>query len=867
MSYRCTNCSLTIYLSSGSSRLPAMKFKKQQPREGDPSIQLEIFEDPNGGNGNLVNYLGSTFFEPQINTDPVRVPSDINPSGRNGNKANTDSTFQAPEKKLTLFALHLAILEKAASGLGTLAFIWATVVLLGGFAVLLEDIDFWFVTIILLIEGTRIFSRSHELEWQHQATWTLAAGGRYSFRALRSSSRFLFRAIKAIFHPFSIVRPQGDSSPRPKGSNQTMRETQKQVLRSMTQRTWYAPNVPLLPHAGWVFLSKNISMILIWLQLLSATACVVLSLMRLIEQDYGEVGQEMDKRNRRPALNIFYGLALAEALMFLMEKTYWHWKVSYGKLLKQVSRECELEPSGIISIKRFFYDAYSKCISGSIFDGLKMDLVTFAKELLDSDYQDEQLIGVQMLQKFVKSNHFTSETLRKIGTSTWVIERLIEMLNWKNPAEEEIRRCAAEIVSKLAGKKQNALRVAGIPGAMESISSLLHTSNSYNAKPHEIYQRSIISDPTNYDFLAFNLLGLLILKKLAHDHDNCGKIGNARGLLPKVIDFTNASQSLLRNDLASESQIKAVKRSLQLVRMLVSTTGNTGKMLRQEISEIVFTVSNIREILQYGENHMVLQKLGIEILTSLAMDETAREQIGSTGGIIKLLLFIFFRPGFTENEHSVSDEAGEALAMLALESRRNCERILKEQRILERLISALNNPVLQINAARIFRNLCAYSGIECADSLRGVTAALPTVLKAIMYEKDKLLEVSIGLATQICKFMGPTEYAVELERAGIKETDLVEKLVQILREHSYPEIKVPRIRRFVIEQAIWLMKSHRNYIQLFKNLEMEKLLESVAETTSELECFHVFSGSVGLSKHRRSLSSVVDTAIELMSNG
>lgn len=136
-----------------------------------------------------------------------------------------------------------------------------------------------------------------------------------------------------------------------------------------------------------------------------------------------------------------------------------------------------------------------------------------------------------------------------------------------------------------------------------------------------------------------------------------------------------------------------------------------------------------------------------------------------------------------------------------------------------------------------------------------------------MHEKEKLLEVSIGLATQICKFLGPTDFAEELEQAGIKETELVEKLVQILKEYSYPEIKVPRIRRFVIEQAIWMMKSHRNYIQLFNDLEMDKLLENVAETTSDLECFHVFSGSVGLSKHRRSLSSVVDTAIELMTNG
>lgn len=76
-----------------------------------------------------------------------------------------------PEKELTLCALQLAVLEKAASGLGTLGFVWATVVLLGGFAITLQWKDFGFVTVTLLIEGTRIFGRSHELELRRQATW------------------------------------------------------------------------------------------------------------------------------------------------------------------------------------------------------------------------------------------------------------------------------------------------------------------------------------------------------------------------------------------------------------------------------------------------------------------------------------------------------------------------------------------------------------------------------------------------------------------------------------------------------------------------------------------------------------------------
>ena len=119
-------------------------------------IHLHI---PESNAGPSATGISPNIFEPQ--------------STEKRDSSNTDSIpparppAQAPEKKLTLFALRLAVLEKAATGLGTLGFIWATVVLLGGFAIAIETSDFWFITIILLIEGTRIFSRSHELEWQH----------------------------------------------------------------------------------------------------------------------------------------------------------------------------------------------------------------------------------------------------------------------------------------------------------------------------------------------------------------------------------------------------------------------------------------------------------------------------------------------------------------------------------------------------------------------------------------------------------------------------------------------------------------------------------------------------------------------------
>ncbi|CAL9107900.1 unnamed protein product [Musa textilis] len=309
------------------------------------------------------------------------------------------------------------------------------------------------------------------------------------------------------------------------------------------RRTWHTSDITLLPFPGWVF-SRNLSRVLYRLQLLAASSCVSLSLMRLVEQNFGELRpDDPDKKNRKAALNIFYSLALGEALLFLAKKAYWEWKMTYSLLLEEVNRECHLGATGMVSIKRFFYDAYSKCVEGSIFYGLKMDLVTFAGELLGSSSRDEHPMGARVLLNFSTNHRFADGTLRKIGTSSPVIEKLIDMLNWKG-AEEEIRRSAAVIVSKLAGKEQNALRVAGIHGAMESISSLLYTGrSSSNSRLDEVSRQCAGAEHhADHEFSACNLLDLLILKKLANDHDNCGKIGNTRGLLATIIDFTAAGR-------------------------------------------------------------------------------------------------------------------------------------------------------------------------------------------------------------------------------------------------------------------------------------------------------------------------------------
>ncbi|KAH7857969.1 hypothetical protein Vadar_018445 [Vaccinium darrowii] len=799
------------------------------------------------------------------------------------------------------------MLERAATGLGTLGFIWATVVLLGGFAITLSKSDFWFITIILLIEGTRIFSRSHELEWQqHQATHVIAEAGINSSRKIRSTSQAIIQTVKAIFfRPTNVVPKQSQHGSGHKNKSWHQENSRRKRGKKMQNRTWETSDVPIFHLSQWAFQSKHVSKVLYWLQLASATSCTVLSLMKLIERNFGEVVKgDTDTRNRAAALILFYSLALAEALLFLLEKAYWEWKVICCKLLEEVNKECQLESTGMTPITRFFYDAYSRCLNGSIFDGLKTDMVSYAMDILDSNLLDEQLIGIRVLHTFAMTERFSNDTLQKIGTTSPVVERLVEMLNWKDMEKEdwkdmekeEIRQSAAEILSKLASEEQNALRVSGIPGAMESISSLLHNHRTLRGVADEIPEKILNPDNENYNFWTFNDFGLLILKQLARDHDNCGKIVNTRGLLPKIIDFTHAGEKLLKDEhltSSQNSQIKTVEQSLQVLKMLASTTGTTGKQLRYEISEIVFTISNIRDILQYGEKHPELQKLGIETLTSLAMEEDATERIGGTGGVLKELVNIFFKEGRPKNQDDVRIAAGEALAMLAFESKNNCRRILK-LKVIEKLVEALEVPFLGITAARNLKNLCIYIGEDSSPQPRGVINAAPIVLKAIMskenklheehklheenkfqeenklheehkfQEENKLQEVMVGLAVNVFEFMTSEESSIMFKSAGIQDAELAGALVQILRNYQNPAIKTPRIRRFVIELAIWMMRHKETNVQIFKDLGMRKEMESVIETTSELENFNSFSGVVGMSRHSTTIHSLVETAMKLL---
>ncbi|XP_010695301.2 uncharacterized protein LOC104907971 [Beta vulgaris subsp. vulgaris] len=164
------------------------------------------------------------------------------------------------------------------------------------------------------------------------------------------------------------------------------------------------------------------------------------------------------------------------------------------------------------------------------------------------------------------------------------------------------------------------------------------------------------------------------------------------------------------------------------------------------------------------------------------MEDDKTKRIGGTGGIIKELLNIFFREEMPSDQVHVRTVAGEALVMLAWETKQNYNCILKLGGK-EKLVKALEDPQVRFNAARIFRNVCTNSSEDCFMELRRVGAAGPMVLKGIITDEDKLQEVTVGLAARAFKFITYSESSATFEQAGIKESQIANVLVQILRKH------------------------------------------------------------------------------------
>ncbi|KAM0834797.1 hypothetical protein ACQ4PT_063357 [Festuca glaucescens] len=329
-----------------------------------------------------------------------------------------------PEDRLNLAIVCTAIVSKVMNGLGTLATIWATVVLLGGFSVLIKQQDFWYVTIVAFVESIGILGgwwRRRRINQEHHQS-----GGKRRARLQ--------------------VGKQDDG--------------QKSGCDGRTCL------------GAAIFVALRLA------QIAAVATCIVLSLNRLKKQDYVDPqhkGAE-DHRNIRWSLNIFYGLVFTQGIIFIVLRTPVVWALVFSTGLKYRL----YGPSGKKVVERYWSDNYLAFITGKWRATLNMNLITFAKQLAVSDIAvDDQLVGIRAMDRILRSVEYSSPALAKLRASldTDVLGKLIDMLGFVGtPDEEDMRGHASRVLLKLAPD----ILLDTFPQAMYLITSSLLKSTASN---------------------------------------------------------------------------------------------------------------------------------------------------------------------------------------------------------------------------------------------------------------------------------------------------------------------------------------------------------------------------------------------------
>uniref|UniRef100_I1QCR1 BLE2 protein n=1 Tax=Oryza glaberrima TaxID=4538 RepID=I1QCR1_ORYGL len=687
-------------------------------------------------------------------------------------------------------------------------------------------------------------------------------------------------------------------------------------------------------------------------QIPAAVVRVVLALLRLVPQNYfadDSDGKKDSEKNLKPSLNIFYGMVLGQGILYIVACLLEVFSFIPRRYL--IRRGGFGGQIGVEYVNLYYAYAFEKCMGGAVLAPKKISLITFAMDSLNSDSSRKKLYGVQMVHSFLKKEQLRTKTITKLTNATKTVASLFDMLGWTSDGDEEIRFFAAKVTAELAGS----LRVVQIPGATQLVASLLDTDQQQRSRDHFLFidsqvgredspiqqvgvaeqdspvlkylkQMAIyclipVDEPSNMhqrnscmlrwwkritkrwsvpeeepstdqDFLPIQ--GLLILERLANfDPGNCMEISRTTGLISKMIDFIS-----YRNHMTSTTEAHQIMRaslSLKVLRRLASTEGKLGVTLRQQILEHTFVLSNLAEIMDDNGSSHELKQLAAEILKNLAMDRNTSEDIGHIRVIINSLMreFLSQDPSSSRNSnHLLRKNAGQALAMLAMESTDNCLIMLMEPGyvFIRELTTMIHDDRYKCIAASLLWNMCEHAQPELSNSdLKELSYILregePTcsfhivvqrltsihicalnidsiVLEGTMDAEGAELEVFIGLSSQICQVI-PEDFAQEVEHGQIKEK-FVKRLVDVLNAHMRPSAHYPGIRRVIVQHAIYLMEFNSRYANDFHKCCMVEALSMVERTPSRAEYYRLFSGDTGLMEHNTPLTALVARAKELM---
>ncbi|PUZ67438.1 hypothetical protein GQ55_3G433600 [Panicum hallii var. hallii] len=496
------------------------------------------------------------------------------------------------------YAVFMGYLAMGVRGLAMLVLTWTTVVLLGGFVSDLQKEDFWALMVITLALAK--LHKNISLPQQQAGAAGQVRGGRPE-------------AFLGQWAGVGNVRVQQLQHLGVEGSEAKRRKSSSG--RKMAPASAEGPSPVVL-------------------YLLGLYASTAISLWRLIQhEDYGGGGGE----TKKPALVILYSLAMAQGVVFLHMIVH-AWEAKIG-MVKSVAHSYELQED-------------SELVSGYLDASIKggRNLITYAVDkLMEFDKsRDSYLCGVKILSKVVRLDSMGfhgQQVLAKelLSGSPSLIRHLLETMGPRSPYDRDIREHAARVVAHVAG----GIHLDSFPGGVIGCVSALLPEEYEEGGDHWLWEdlerQWLLEEcerrrwwlerpgpPVTIDGMveASKVLveqGLLILRKLAADEDNCRVMSNAPGLVRKIMAPLTSAK--LHGDYHGKWSGIATE-SMKLVLSLMDASG-TGEV-RSQISS---NVKAITGILDCHECAVPLKRLATA--TRKQQDESFDTTISSFGWVKK----------------------------------------------------------------------------------------------------------------------------------------------------------------------------------------------------------------------------------------
>uniref|UniRef100_J3MNL4 BLE2 protein n=1 Tax=Oryza brachyantha TaxID=4533 RepID=J3MNL4_ORYBR len=416
----------------------------------------------------------------------------------------------APEKWLNRFVRVVALMERTGNALGTLAFTWATVVLLGGFPTELHpNDDFSFATVIVFLEALRS-SKATELQLAIPCDISMEPRGCNHIASFPNTSVLRSANAQNHFQKLTDLMDTVCSSLCDCGHGDNQQAAVPRFTNLLHSALgskhmfWcrFILNSCMLAALGMlvamvdpgrrygIIVIDVCAVILLSfgnLQIPAAIVRVALAGLRLPPDGYS--GD--DEKNLRQSLTIFYVMVFGQGMLYIAAGMLEVFLFIPRRSL--VRRAGFTGQWGVESVNMYYAYAFNKYMQGDMFAPKNIGLSNFAMDSLNSDSSNSQLYGVRIMHTFLQRDPARAQLLEKLNTSAQTMARLISMLDWSSGNDHEtIRIYAAKVTNELA----NSLRLVSVPGTLQLVSTLLDADGKPK-RGHPLLDTDDDKDPFN----------------------------------------------------------------------------------------------------------------------------------------------------------------------------------------------------------------------------------------------------------------------------------------------------------------------------------------------------------------------------------